>query len=415
MHGVAPTSATVAGVEPSLFRLGDRSRFPALRTRSYCNHAAISPPSRPVQAAALDVITRYAADGIGALMPCLEQRERLRGTLATLIGARAHELGFLANTTAGVRAVALGIPWQPGDRVVLLHGEFPANVTPWQIAAELHLLELKWLHADDFLGPQGTGLEQLEALLRTGVRLVAVSAVQFQSGLRMPLHEIGALCRAHGAELFVDAIQACGVVPIDVEALQIDYLACGSHKWLMGLEGVAFLYVRQACIAALRPVVAGWLSHEDGLRFLIEGPGHLRYDRPIRAQTDFVEGGAAPVVQLAALEAALEPITALGVPAILEHVQAFHDVLETGLRARGFASLRATLPAQRSGILSVLPPAGVDVVTLHAGLGPRGISCAIPDGRLRFSPHWPNALTEVPVVLDAIDEALAALGRPAAP
>lgn len=392
--------------QPSLFRLGDRSRFPTLRARSYCNHAAISPPSRPVRAAALDVIDRCAAEGIGALGWCLEQRARLRATLAGLIGAGTSELGFVANTTAGVRTVALGITWQPGDRVVLLHGEFPANVTPWQIAAELHLIRIEWLRADDFFGPDGTGLSQLEALLRTGVRLVAVSAVQFQTGLRMPLAEIGALCRAHGAELFVDAIQACGVVPIDVEAMQIDYLACGSHKWLMGLEGVAFLYVRQARAAALRPVVAGWLSHEDGLRFLIEGEGHLRYDRPIRARADFVEGGAAPVVLLAALEAALEPIVTLGVPAILEHVQAFHDALEAGLVTRGFASLRATVPAQRSGILSVLPPAGVDVVALHAELGPRGISCAIPDGRLRFSPHWPNALAEVPAVLEAVDESL---------
>jgi selenocysteine lyase/cysteine desulfurase len=310
-----------------------------------------------------------------------------------------------------VSAVALGIPRQPGDRVVLLHGEFPANVTPWQRATELYLLEQKWLHTGDFLGPSGTGLERLEELLRTGVRLVAVSAVQFQSGLRMPLFEIGALCRAYGAELFVDAIQACGVVPIDVEQMQIDYLSCGSHKWLMGLEGVGFVYMRQARAAALRPVVAGWLSHEEPVRFLVEGEGHLRYDRPIRARADFVEGGAAPVVQLAALEAALEPITVLGVPAILEHVQAFHDALETGLLARGFTSLRSRVPEQRSGILSVLPPAGVDVVTLHAGLGRRGISCAIPDGRLRFSPHWPNALSEVPVVLEAIDETLAELPR----
>jgi selenocysteine lyase/cysteine desulfurase len=407
----------VARVAPSPTppRFGDRSRFPTLRARSYCNHAAISPPSQQVQAAAIEVLTRYAADGVAALFPCLEQREHLRGRLAALVGAQASELGFVANTTAGVRAVGLGVPWKPGDRVVLLEGEFPANVTPWQRAAELFDLRLEWLRTDDFFGPSGTGLARLEDLLRRGVRLVAVSAVQFQSGLRMPLSEIGALCRTHGAELFVDAIQACGAVPIDVEAMQIDYLSCGSHKWLMGLEGVALLYVRQTRAAALRPVVAGWLSHEDGVRFLFDGPGHLRYDRPIRARADLVEGGAMPVVVLAALEAATEPILALGVPEILEHVQAFHDGLEPGLLARGFQSLRSAVPAQRSGILSVLPPAGVDVVALHAGLGRRGISCTIPDGRLRFAPHWPNALAEVPVVLDALDEALAALPRPAAP
>src|SRR5262245_1296445 len=88
------------------------------------------------------------------------------------------------------------------------------------------------------------GLEALEGeLLRGAVRLVAVSAVQFQSGLRMPLQAMSRMCHVHGAELFVDGVQACGVVPVDVRAEGIDYLACGSHKWLMGLEGAGFLYV----------------------------------------------------------------------------------------------------------------------------------------------------------------------------
>lgn len=389
--------------------LGDRSSFPTLQARAYLNHAAISPPSQRVQAAVAELVADYAARGVPALFASLEQRERLRERLAALLGARADELGYVANTTAGVRSVALCVPWRPGDRVVLLRGEFPANVTPWQRAAELYDLRIEWLRADDFFGPAGTGLQRLESVLRGGVRMVAISAVQFQTGLCMPLSELGALCHAHGAELCVDAIQACGVVPIDVEAMRIDYLACGSHKWLMGLEGVAFLYVRQERAAVLRPVVAGWLSHEDGLRFLLEGEGHLRYDRPIRARADLVEGGAAPAVLLAALQAALEPIATLGVPAILEHVQAYHDALEPGLLARGFRSERSPVPAQRSGILSVRPPDGVPLLSLNAGLQARGIACSTPDGRLRFAPHWPNAPGEGSVVLEAIDEVLATL------
>ncbi len=116
------------------------------------------------------------------------------------------------------------------------------------------------------------------------MRLVAVSAVQFQTGLSMPLAEIGALCRAHGAELCVDAVQAVGVVPMDVEALGLDYLACGAHKWLLGLEATGFLYVRRERQPSLRPALAGWLSHEDAVSFLLEGPGKLALRPAAEAQ-----------------------------------------------------------------------------------------------------------------------------------
>lgn len=407
-------SASVCAVEPPSIapQLGDRRLFPTLEARAYLNHAAISPASSRVQTAVAEVVRDYAARGVAALPTWLEQRERLRARLGGLLGADPSALGYVANTTAGVRAIALCLPWRAGDRVVLLRGEFPANVTPWQRAAALYDLELRWLDVADFFGPQGTGLTRLEEVLRQGARLVAVSAVQFQSGLRMPLAEISALCHAHGAELFVDAIQGCGVVPLLVEAMGIDYLSCGSHKWLMGLEGVGFLYVRPPLAAALRPVVAGWLSHEQGTQFLFGGAGHLRYDRPIRARADFVEGAAAPGIVLAALEAAVEPITQLGVPAIFEHVQRYHDALEAGLLARGFTSRRSPVAAQRSGILGVDPPQDIELLALHAALTDRGIACTTPDGVLRFAPHWPNAMDEVEGVLDAIDHSCAALRGP---
>lgn len=384
-------------------RFGDRTLFPSLAPRVYLNHAAISPPSVAVQRAVNALLDDYARRGVEAFGTWMEQRNRLRTRLATLIGARPEDLGFTLSTTRGLTDLALCIPWKRGDRLVLFRGEFPANVTPWQRAAELFGLEIVMHDAEDFASTSGDGLARLEAALKEGVRLVAVSAVQFQTGLRMPLAEMGRLCRAHGAELCVDAVQAVGAVPLDVQAAQIDYLACGAHKWLMSLEGSGFIYVHPDRIGALRPVVAGWTSHEDGLSFLSRGAGHLRYDRPIRSRADFVETGNVNAAGFAALEASVTLIQQLGVEAIFAHVNRINDRLEEGLLERGFTSLRAPFADGRSCTLSVLPPDSVDVIALHRGLGERGISCTIPDGRLRFSPHWPNRLEEVEVVLEAVD------------
>ena len=389
-------------------RLGDRELFPELEPLVYLNHAAISPPSLAVRWAMKRVVADYERRGVGAFTAWHEQRGRLRGKIAELIGAAApSDVAFVPSTTRGIVDVALCLPWSRGDRVVLFEGEFPANITPWQRAAALFGLEIAMIPLALFADADAPGLARLDEELARGARLVAVSAVEFQTGLRMPLAAIGERCRAHGAELFVDAVQACGVGPIDVRAAGIDYLACGSHKWLMGLEGAGFLYASPERAAALRPSVAGWLSHDDGLGFLFEGPGLLRYDRPLRRTIDFVECGNYNTAGLAALEASVDLLLGLGVRAIFDHVGAYHDALEPGLRERGFTSLRAIDPARRSGILGVLPPDGVGVVALQRALGARGISCSIPDGVLRLSPHWPNALDEVEQVLATLDLALA--------
>lgn len=392
-------------------KIGDRSLFPHLDALVYLAHAAISPPSTAVRQAVLGAVEHFAIQGAAAFPAWQAQRNRLRDQLGRLIGAKGADIGFVQSTTRGIIDIALCLPWRAGDRVVVFSGEFPANVTPWQRAAELFGLEVVLLPLDGFAAEEGADLARLEEALLAGARLVAVSAVQFQTGLRMPLEAIGALCRKHGAELFVDAVQACGAVAIDVEAAGIDYLSCGGQKWLMAPEGTGFVYIRDRRLEALRPRVAGWLSHEDGLTFLLEGPGRLRYDRPIRRRADFVEGGGLNTLGLAGLEAAVDLIVQIGVDRIHEHVNAYLDPLEEGLVERGFLSLRAADKARRSCILGVTPPEGVGVVALSAELGRLGIACSIPDGVLRFAPHWPNALDEVEQVLLSVDEALSRLRR----
>ena len=384
--------------------LGDRSLFGRLEAFAYLNHAAISPPSSAVREAALAVLDDYGARGVGAFGRWLEQREGLRRTLGALIGADGGSIAYVPSTTRSVVDLALSLPWERGDRVLCFGGEFPTNVTPWQQAAKTFGLEVVFEPADAFREP--AGLELLERRLAEGLRLVAVSAVQFSTGLAMPVAEITERAHAAGAEVFVDAIQACGVVPIDVGASGVDYLGCGSHKWLMGLEGAGFLYVRPERAPLLVPRTAGWLSHEEPLKFLFEGAGHLRYDRPIRKEPSYLESGAQNPVGLAALDASVSLIAALGVPSIFAHVQRYHDALEPALIERGFVSERTPDPARRSGILAARPPEGVDLPTLWRALGDAGVACTIPDGRLRFAPHWPNSLDEIPRVVAALDACL---------
>jgi selenocysteine lyase/cysteine desulfurase len=388
-------------------RLGDRGLFPDLGPAAYLNHAGVSPPSLPVRRAVTEMLEAYAAGGARAVGTALAVRARLREKLARLLGVPPADVALTTGTTHGVQAIALSFPWRSGDRVVLFEGEFPANVTPWQRAADLFGLDIAFLPLSSFQKSTDAGLAELEGALRRGARLVAVSAVQFRTGLAMPIAQMAALCARHGAELFVDAIQALGAVPFAAASLGVDYAVGGGHKWLMGVEGAGVLYVRPGRIAALRPALAGWLSHPDPVSFLTEGAGHLRYDRPIRREASLFEAGSASALAQVALDASLELLLELGIAEIHGHANRYLDRLEPVLLARGFSSHRASDPARRSCILSATPPPGRDPRHLREALARAGVAVAIPDGLIRFAPHWPNdADRELEGVTAALDSAL---------
>jgi len=394
-------------------RLGDRALFPDLEARAYLAHAAISPVSLAVQAEVGELLRDTARLGVRAFPIWAERRAELRQDLARLLGVDPASIALTAGTTRGIGDVALAIPWRPGDRIACFRGEFPANVTPWQRVARRFDLELVWLEADAFRVAPDAAAESLERALARGVRLLAVSAVQFQTGFRMPLEAIGARCRAHDTLFAVDAVQACGVLPTDARAWQADFVACGAHKWLMGLEGAGLLYVHPDRIGALEPATAGWLSHEQGADFLVRGPGLLRYDRPLKRGADVFEGATLPGAGFAGLGASVRLLLKLGTAAIAAHVGEYLDRLEPALVARGFVSLRAADPASRSGILSAVPPAGVELARLQRELDARGVVVSTPDGLLRFAPHWPSSLAELPEVVAALDAALSLATRAA--
>jgi len=379
--------------------LGSKTLFDALDYRAYLNHAAVSPPSAPVRSAVSTWLDLYAQRGLGAVLPAMEQRSRLKQGLSRLLGCEARDLAMTSSTTRGLMEIASGIQLRTGDGILCFTGEFPTNITPWQTAAaaagaDVHLLDQESLDDDDLLASVSRALQE------GGVRLIAVSAVQFSTGRVMPLRQLAELAHAHGALLCVDAIQALGILPFDVREIGADFVCGGAHKWLMGIEGIGFVYASPTAAAALRPLTSGWLSHEDPIGFLFEGPGLLRYDRPLRQGIDVLEAHSMSVLGCVALEASLNLILDLGVSEIHTHVQAYNDALEEGLLQRGFRSLR---DRQRpSGILSLHPPSGDAASDWIRHLDAHGIAVSGPDGKLRISPHWPNALDEVPFVLDAV-------------
>lgn len=396
-------------------RLGDRSLFPSLGFSSYLGHAAISPGHLVSERAVLRCVSDLSRHGAAAFPAYAAQRERLRTSLGELLNAPAQHLALTSGTTASITHLALSLPLGPRDEVVLAQGEFPANVVPFQQAASSAGARVSFLPAPEATHPRWEErlLESVRARLVQGARFVALSAVQFQTGLRMPIAQLGALCREHDAHLLVDAIQAVGATPLSVAAEEISALTGGGHKWLLGSEGAGYLYVAPRLRAELRPKTLGWTSFAGGDEFLFGGAGLLRYDRDLKPGAEVFEGSTLPLLPLVALEAGVSLVIALGQARIFEHLQRFHELVEPGLERLGFRSLRASEPRYRSGSLSFLPPSrALPLKPFSLALRARGVLVSIPDGCVRLSPHFENALDEVPLVTEAFADVLSATSSP---
>lgn len=391
--------------------IGDRASFGELTFAAYLAHSAISPLPLAGQHAVENLLLSQARGGTACFPVWMAQRKRLRASLAEFLGVVEDDVALTPGCTRGITDVALALPWKRGEALLTFEGEFPANVTPWQQAASLaegkvEMLPLPSPEEEDARERIVASVERAFREPARRVAFLALSAVQFQTGLRMPLEELGPLCERHGVRFLVDGIQGCGVMPFDLPGLRIDAFFGGAHKWMLGLEGAGFLVTGRALFEELQPRTAGWLSHQDGELFLFKGKGHLRYDRPLLAHPRVFEGSTANAAGLVALEAGLDLLRALGPSAIAEHVQRYHDALEPRLVALGFRSLRAKDVQLRSGIVSYRPPDGVDVTSLFARLSSRGVRISIPDGLVRIAPHFANPLDEVEIVADAFQAAL---------
>lgn len=384
--------------------IGDRSGFSHLTATSYLAHAAVAPLADDVLARMQQGLEEQARAGVASIGPFVEWADEARDAFARLVGAEPEQIARVPSTSAGVAAIATGLRLEREERIVCFEGEFPTNVSPWQVAATRAGARVELCPLAPFERSHAEGLERVARRLSEGsVRLVAISAVQFQTGLALPIAALARLAHAHGARLFVDGIQAVGAVPLDVVRAEVDYLSCGAHKWLMGPLGAAYLYVSPAARAELDPQIVGWMSHSDPDAFLF-APNQLRYDRALDPGARVFEQGVLPFVQYAGSAVAISNLLAIGVPAIHAHLQAFHDSLEPRLVDLGWRSRRSSEAAGRSGICSYAPPQGVDVAAVVAAASERGVALTGPDGLLRVAPHWPNRLDEVDTVAEVLAE-----------
>lgn len=353
-----------------------RALFPVLEEILPLDHAGRAPLS--VRAA--DALRHYAhaasrAEGV-APEGFETERERVRQRAARLLGAQAEEVAFVANTTEGLGRIAGSIAWRPGDRVVTSRLEYASNVTVW--------MGLRPHGVETLLLPERDGRLELEDLARAlddpSVRLVSLSSVAFASGDPLDVEAAGRLCAERGVLFCLDAIQSLGLLPLDVRAARVDFLAAGGQKWLCAGEGSALLYCGKEHLPHLAPPVLGWRNVQD----VGDTPPYPTRLHPSALR---FEAGAPNTPGILALGAAIDLALELEVERIARRVDALTRHLVEGLRCAGAHVVAPRAPGRRSGIVAFRLPVEPAEQTA-ARLGRRGVVARVRRGAVRLAPHY---------------------------
>ncbi len=376
-----------------------RPEFPALASQTYLNFAGVAPTSTRVARAVSRWVDDLVQNGVKNEHRWEEDATRTRAQCAALIGARLAEIAFVRNTSHGLGLVAEGLPWREGDEVAVCTAlEYPSNVYPW-----LHLRDRGVVVRD--IAPTGDGVtpEAVQNALTPRTRLVAVSSVQYATGHRTDLASIGEVCRRANVLFCVDGIQSIGCVPVDPHACGIHFVSADSHKWMLGMPGIGFLYVDAQVLDRVRPLLVGWKSTTDAWNF---DRAHFE----LRKDAAKLEEGSPAYTGIAALGATTEILLDAKVADIAARIESLLARLDEGLRRLGCTT--APGPEARAGILTFLPPARFagGPSALHAALVARDVSVSLRRGRIRASPHFLNREDEIDRVIALVAELTSSTG-----
>jgi selenocysteine lyase/cysteine desulfurase len=306
--------------------------------------------------------------------------------LAALIGAPAGSVVTDVNVSTLLGRLLTALDFRERPRVVTTDLEFPS--VPFVLRA------FERFGVDVVQVPSAGGVEvDVERLLEAiddRVRLVFVSHATFATGAMLDLRPVVRRAREVGALVAVDAYQSVGVVDLDVEAMDVDFLFGGAHKWLCGSTESAFLYVRPALTGALRPAATGWIASADPLSF---GPA-TEYATGARR---FAAGTPAVLPALVS-QVAMRILADIGMPAVREaSLRLTSRVLARADDERiEVATPRA--PERRAGIVALRFP-GADRAT--ANLKRLGFIASYRGG-VRVAPHFYNTEDEVDAFMDAL-------------
>jgi cysteine desulfurase / selenocysteine lyase len=377
-----------------------RADTPGTANVAHLNNAGAALPPRVVTDTVVGHLRREAAiGGYEAAAEAADRTAAVYESIARLLGANPREIAVVENATRAWDMAVYGFPFRPGDRVLTARSEYASNAIALLQLQRRHGLELV-LVDDDAHGQ--IDLDQLDAELDRGAAMVALTHVPTASGLVNPAAEVGARCAERDVCFVLDACQAAGQLPLDVEELGCDVLSATGRKYLRGPRGTGFLYVRDRWIERIEPPLldlhaAEWTAPD---RYEVRGDA--------RRFENWETGHAGRMGLGAAVDYAME----IGVPDTWERLRDLAARLRSELATLAGVEVRDK-GAVRGGIVTFTVE-GHESKAVSAALAAAGVNTSVTtpshhrfDGRplppmVRASTHAYNSDEDLDRLLDVV-------------
>jgi len=366
-----------------------RRRIPLLSSCIPLNNCSQGPQTDLTRAAA----ERYLESWNGRGMDWdawMEEVRLSKVAFAALIGALPEEIAVFSSVSEATSAVASALDFSGRKRrVIVSEMEFPTTGHVW-LAQQRRGAQVSWIAMHDGVIDPAS----YETAIDDDTALVAACSGYYVNGFRQELGPIVERAHAAGSLVFTDAYQALGALPVNVKESGVDFLASGNLKYLMGVPGIAFLYVRPGLSETMEPSVTGWFGRANPFAFDVKQldwcAGASRFD-----------SGTPPVMNAYIARAGMEMISSIGV----DKIRSWHEVLSKRLldggRARGLIQHGTTDIARKTANTAFVVN---DSHAIENRMRARGVLPSARGPVIRLAPHFYNTTDDIDTALDLLAE-----------
>ena len=363
---------------------------------TYLNCGYMSPLMHAVRDAGIAGLTRKCQPWMISSRDFYTGSDALRDAFASLVHAEPEDIAIEPSASYGMSTAAKNLPLSKGQSVIVVEDQFPSHVYPWRERAKEVGAEVRTLKrpTDDDWN------ETVLAAIDSTTAVLALPQCHWTDGGLFDLERLSSVCREKGIGLALDVTQSAGAYPIDVRAIQPDFMTAATYKWLMGPYSLGLLYVSKRWQEEGRPIEHNWIHRKNSENFarLVDyedeyEPGAVRFDVGERSNFALVP----------AAEAGIRQVLEWGVENVAETLSGLTETIAERARDLGLDSMRAD---KRASHYLGLKMDGVLPTDLLAKLAARRVYVSVRGASIRVTPNVFNDARDADRLLAALEEVL---------